>query len=112
MSFPRPSLVILPHQLKKMIVGQSHQHVILLVLVIVIATTTARGSAPSYTVTKSTPEGELIQVNLLEKEIDNFFSIINQFPTDAFNTQIDEYFPDMKYITNVTQECHWNQSIE
>ncbi|KAG2381651.1 hypothetical protein C9374_006035 [Naegleria lovaniensis] len=54
---------------------------------------------PSYYTTKSTTDGELVQINLLEREIEGFFSTLNQHPSYKFDTLLDEYFPDLKYIS-------------
>ena len=66
---------------------------------------------PSFYTTKSTTDGELVQINLLEREIEGFFSTLNQYPTYRFDTLIDDYFPDLKYISpNTTSSVNVDES--
>ncbi|EFC46266.1 predicted protein [Naegleria gruberi] len=54
---------------------------------------------PSYYVTKTTTDGQLVQVNLLEEEIERFFKKLGTFPGVEFDEILSEYFPSPQYIT-------------
>ena len=59
-------------------------------------------SIPSFKQTKITSDGQLIQINLLEQELERFIGKVNSFPSENFDSIFDEYFPEPEYEANST----------